>query len=318
MASSPEPENMTNQHDGAAAATPDSPYEPTVADVLVTKAMLSKALPLEVVNIIIDLAEYWPHTTTVMTDASSARGSSKHENVFVLRSPPLGLQSWSRSPLAWHGTAPKAILPLPRPPGEDFSADDFCRIVGLPTGLLVHPCRRIVFTFRSYDQGWGGNAADRGTYRGSWTWFEVGLERWCKNSPARSQQQQQSEQRPSLGVDDLCTVIPQVQPRSNGNGYEFVHPLLPAPDLKIQCNVTVSDSVREHRIVWTYTDDIDPERDVQAADALEEQGRGRATGNGKFVRDLKLGDVITVWSKARFPGWANHVQYTELEVYYAV
>jgi hypothetical protein len=38
-------------------------------------------------------------------------------------------------------------------------------------------CRKIVFTIRSHDQGWGGSAADKGTYRGSFTWFDVGLER---------------------------------------------------------------------------------------------------------------------------------------------
>lgn len=38
-------------------------------------------------------------------------------------------------------------------------------------------CRKIVFSIRSHDQGWGGSAADKGTYRGSYTWFDIGLER---------------------------------------------------------------------------------------------------------------------------------------------
>ncbi len=40
-------------------------YEPTFSDVIVVKAMLSKALtvPAEIVDQIVDFAEYWPHTT---------------------------------------------------------------------------------------------------------------------------------------------------------------------------------------------------------------------------------------------------------------
>jgi hypothetical protein len=38
------------------------------------------------------------------------------------------------------------------------------------------PCRRIVFTIVSNDQGWGGDESARGGYRGSFTWFDVGKE----------------------------------------------------------------------------------------------------------------------------------------------
>lgn len=39
-------------------------------------------------------------------------------------------------------------------------------------------CRKIVFRIRSHDQGWGGGAAGIDTqYKGSFTWFEFGLER---------------------------------------------------------------------------------------------------------------------------------------------
>jgi hypothetical protein len=55
------------------------PYEPTVADVLVTKAMLTKALtlPPEIVDTIVDLAEYWPHTTTEINSTVVARGNNQ-------------------------------------------------------------------------------------------------------------------------------------------------------------------------------------------------------------------------------------------------
>lgn len=70
--------------------TNSSPYEPGITDVLVVKAMLSKALalPPEIVDSITDLAEYWPHTTaerTYDTDTDvMARGSGTAENVFMV------------------------------------------------------------------------------------------------------------------------------------------------------------------------------------------------------------------------------------------
>ena len=35
--------------------------------------------------------------------------------------------------------------------------------------------REIVFTFTSKDQGWSSFPQDRGTFRNSWTWFEIGI-----------------------------------------------------------------------------------------------------------------------------------------------
>lgn len=40
-----------------------------------------------------------------------------------------------------------------------------------------HPCRKIVFSFKSHDQGWGGTREQKNTYKGSYTWFEAGKER---------------------------------------------------------------------------------------------------------------------------------------------
>jgi hypothetical protein len=70
--------------------TPDtegSAHEPIIADVLVVKAMLTKglSLPVEIIDTIVDLAEYWPHTTAETSSAPMAHGSSTKENVFVVR-----------------------------------------------------------------------------------------------------------------------------------------------------------------------------------------------------------------------------------------
>lgn len=69
------------------------PYEPTAMEVIFVRAMLEKALqlPSEIINNIIDYAEYWPHTSTVV-DYSNWPGQQRvvhagepsTENVFLV------------------------------------------------------------------------------------------------------------------------------------------------------------------------------------------------------------------------------------------
>ena len=72
----------------------------------------------------------------------------------------------------------------------------------------------------------------------------------------------------------------------------------------------------EMEIVWKWDDDIQPKS--AEAQALEDRGRGIETGNGKFVRSLKVGDIVTVWARSRFPGWVNFVESVEIDVFWAV
>lgn len=52
---------------------------------------------------------------------------------------------------------------------------------------LANPVRKIVFAIESRDQGWGGELEHEGTYHGSWTWFEAGIERLEKQNTCKSQ-----------------------------------------------------------------------------------------------------------------------------------
>jgi len=98
---------------------------------------------------------------------------------------------------------------------------------------------------------------------------------------------------------------------------QFNHPLLPQENLKIQCNVTASGNWKTHTVVWSCHDDLNQESQ-EAEKLLGEQGRGTGTGNGEFVRGMKLGDVVTVWAKVRFPGWLNSWRKVKVDVYWAV
>lgn len=211
----------------------------------------------------------------------------------------------------------------PRLAGKEFSAEELQELIAPSVAMLAHPCRRIVFTIRSHDQGWGGNIEDWNTYNGSWTWFEAGIERWCKPDDKQGQadaagRRTREDGGAALRFDDLYTVLPEPVWNESEQAYFYRHPLHWREDAKICSNVTVKRQTTTHRIVWSYDDDDDPSRDPAAAARLAQEGRGVATASGKFVRDLRLGDVVTVWAMARFPGWANHVESVELDVYFAV
>jgi hypothetical protein len=186
---------------------------------------------------------------------------------------------------------------------------------------LYSPCRKIVFTITSHDQGWGGDYDDRGTYRGSWTWFEAGLERFDEPDPvARDAENQaepaplQDEQPAVFHMDNLHTVWPELQ-KDRGVGFE--HVLLGSEDWLIQRNLTATSQETTHRVVWRHSDDIPPES-TRADAKLQSLGRGKGTGDGHVVRNLRLGDVITVWGKARFGGWSNHVESLKVQVYWVI
>lgn len=74
----------------------------------------------------------------------------------------------------------KTMDPKPWPETREFPDNATADVLkgwgksSLPRG--EYPCRKIVFTVKSGDQGWGGGAG-RGTYNDSFTWFDTGLER---------------------------------------------------------------------------------------------------------------------------------------------
>ena len=86
-----QPTSSASNGPGSGTAGPDDvdPYEPSVLDVLVVKAMLNKvfALPPELLNTILDSAEYWPRSTTEWSGGplSIYGGRPMREDVFLVR-----------------------------------------------------------------------------------------------------------------------------------------------------------------------------------------------------------------------------------------
>lgn len=66
--------------------TQPNTFEPSPMDVVVVRAMLSEGLnlPHEIVLSILDLAEYWPHTSTVLDHPVTVNTGRGQEDRFVV------------------------------------------------------------------------------------------------------------------------------------------------------------------------------------------------------------------------------------------
>lgn len=185
---------------------------------------------------------------------------------------------------------------------------------------------------RSRDQGWGGHPNDRGSYRGSWTWFEAGKERFDKNAtypkdapekeaPAGGAVEEEAGSSSTLGLSDEIPnpyfpvyAARSIHPPLEDGQEAFHHDLHPSPQLTIQSNKAATRQFTTHKVVWSWNDNVDPLN----SERLSELGRGPETGNGDFVRNLTLGDVVTIWAKARFAGWTNHIETVQVDIYWAL
>ena len=192
-----------------------------------------------------------------------------------------------------------------------------------------HPCRKIVFTIKSHDQGWGGSRNVKGSYNGSNTWFDTGLERIERDSKLRNQGFMLPYGVPAVAKDgspledhvkegeDVPCILRTYDPAGvrdriiDGMQERFYdHPFETHP-ATLQINKLATKNTQEYIIELRYDDAIEDEE-------LKKIGRGDATGKGSLVNSLKVGDVITVWARARFGGWVNTVEEVKVDIYWAV
>ncbi|KAF5680931.1 hypothetical protein FHETE_319 [Fusarium heterosporum] len=314
--------------DGKSNASSDEGLTPI--DIIITRIMLTKGtkLPPDVVDVIFDFAEYWAHSSNEVdymlqhSNALRVNGQSPAENKFLLRSFPVGLTGIQGKKELSEVLAYDMNEAKPEQLEKEHDPSYFVKLADYPTPKLLHPVRKVVFTIRSKDQGWGGETENRHTYNGSWTWFEAGLEKFdagqtCDPVCTYDVRHQSSSSTASpLPVCSLRPLYPSIIPRRGGK-FDYSHPLSAQKKWTIVCNRTATRAWQDHVITWSHTDDIQP--DTEAAARLQtDEGRGEETGDGRFVRDLKIGDVITVWAKARFGGWVNHIEKVKIDVYWAV
>jgi hypothetical protein len=82
-------------------------------------------------------------------------------------------------------------------------------------------------------------------------------------------------------------------------------------------NRAATRETKRHHIIWHYLDAISPDSE-EALRIQREDGRGSETLDGSKVRSMKLGDTVSVWARARFPGWVNHAKSVSVRVFWAI
>ncbi|KAJ5204131.1 uncharacterized protein N7498_005010 [Penicillium cinerascens] len=122
-------------------------FYPSLWDVLKVRYILQwkayqQSLPAELVDAIVDAAEYWPSTERRMEGIK--RFISKDRDQVLLKTVPL---CYDRKSLEQS----EISKPLPH--------------------RTLHPCRKIEFRISSHDQGHGPIRANM--YESSWTWFDT-------------------------------------------------------------------------------------------------------------------------------------------------
>ncbi|KAE8351224.1 hypothetical protein BDV28DRAFT_158937 [Aspergillus coremiiformis] len=267
------PSDMGNQNsasDDGHEPSSSAPFYPGIYDVLKVRYLLRwkiirEGLPVEIVDLIVDEAEYWPSIEAALNEKRII-----HQD---------GDQVLARTaPLCYD---PKTL------------GSDSPRVLPHRTR---HPCRKIVFSIASHDQGFAGSG--HGTFHGSYTWFDA-------------------EVVPSAHLLASADAGSIPEPDANGIRFGQGHPLLLPSSHKLQSNRTAVRGTQHYEITWHHLDNLDA-RSVEAEEIQENQGRGRATLDGSQVRAMQVGDVVSVWGRARFGAWSNHVEQLSVRVFWAV
>ncbi|TEB30838.1 hypothetical protein FA13DRAFT_1733251 [Coprinellus micaceus] len=259
-----------------------SPLVLSPSDVLHTRLILTYlGLPTELIDLILDTASYWALITAHRSDEVVVRASDAYVD-------------------GHHHIVTS--------PSEPY-ADNRYITVAVPAyeGTRV---RMVRFRLRSCDQGRSNNAQCRGTYKSTFSWFNVSIE------------------------------VPSLTPRPS-TIFPASRSSPPIPKHKrwfLQNNVHGSRNRRAHEIVWTADMDSGCQghntggyvstsegtarksSSVPSGDPGDELGgrndemTGSGTGLG-FCQAVVPGSTIAVYACTQFSGWENHVWSAEVEVF---
>ncbi|KAI0672743.1 hypothetical protein C8Q78DRAFT_677041 [Trametes maxima] len=173
--------------------------------------------------------------------------------------------------------ASRCVLTPPLPPGDP---GETWRV------------KRVTWNITSHDQGWGGEHP--GTFRGAFSWYEASIVR--PTAPVGSLE--------DAFIGRLCEPG-DVQGPLEEAGYTLV--VRPGSDSfawTVQRNRVAKGAFTKYQVEWAATETLD------AGDA---RLNGYGTGDG-FIEALRPGDMVALWMRALYPGWANHLREASVEV----
>ncbi|KAI3611446.1 hypothetical protein WG66_002038 [Moniliophthora roreri] len=200
----------------------------TEDDVIAVRIALLKFLPRELVDIVLDDAEYWPRTF-----------AKRYLVVIANTSGPKSQADWC------YLVTPQIIPDVLENDGEELRRPP-----------KIHS---VTFTTKSRDQGWGGPPKDEmeryGPYHGSFSWFEAVIIRPSDEYPNAPWWLEETSEFPV----NLLNPGPTEQDLADAD-VVLVGP--PRKRWFVCCNLTANDTYTEHTVTWSIHDE-DPEHIVE-------------------------------------------------------
>ena len=332
-------------------------------DVIAVKALIRYPrahlnLSTELVDVIMDLAEYWPHTTCSLRGPVLSSGypvstglppaDFRHGDTFLLRTEPLGMSTQADVERKDYGigTQIRRIFSSIRPlKGPSWVA---------PRGK--HPCRKIIFEIlsRETDQGrpiYAASPTPKPRHvRG--TWFDVGVDSQVQEYPVsepirwteaeshfyaggRSIDSSQSlilipdqnlEECEKKFEDQKMTAIRNFNDSWPSTGLDAspahcfrpTRPAMGDPRVDEQEVVQYINSFSELNRQHTQIWRWDEDAYPEPIEAYQLAVRPVFNPNGAFIRSLEVGESITLWVRARGGSVINTVERVRIRVYWAI
>lgn len=291
----------------------DRRASPRMADVILLRDFLRQMMPVELIDVIIDLAEYWPHTsstldmTTRVYSGHMSYGSYIHdirkqskkdrstpesrreclENGFLLRTPPLGIQCVQSNPSTYR--RPSCALSNRKKSSENGET----RTKHWLPPRDSHPARMIVFEILSREERLEDRPflRVRGTHSSviSKTSFDATID-----SIRLPQMAPQLDVAPMIWTTEAATQEAYAQlPTRISSGVWRRGSSKTHSTLKTHTIVTENFSAQNKKTltIWRYDECV-------SSRSTSEKTFGSRTGSG-FVRCLRNGESIALWARAR-------------------
>ncbi|KAH9476316.1 hypothetical protein JR316_0011891 [Psilocybe cubensis] len=259
----------------------------SVSDICRVQNILLHFVPVELADVIIDLAEYWPWVAVSRNSFNSAYSA--------LEAPDNNAQ--------W------CFLVTPKVPSIERAG------VSVPTMVKM-----VKFFIKSYESCYEKTKESRAAsdVTSSYTtWFESMILRHGESIPTY-----ESPIRPNNWFSGLAAPHPKYLNDFQECELAGAPIANPMDDQKRWHVATSSPSANPgstgdnsqgwHEVTWKYNDPVPTEAVIESSNPT-----ARASTGAGFVNSLSVGDQIVLMARALSPGWINTVFNVKVEVYYA-
>ncbi|EDR04267.1 uncharacterized protein LACBIDRAFT_295078 [Laccaria bicolor S238N-H82] len=267
---------------GSTVKKPKRRNHPLEWEVLYLRRCLLFFIPVELVDLIIDHAQYWPQTSWFLgykpdfTLPFTRHSADNNSHWLYVQCGPIDLEEKERAI-----QVREKLLAKKKWSDFKFSRKEKVSNVAAEKEKpkAIRKVKKVVFRIWSHDQGRGAQEPHLTGYEASFTWFEAAI---CPG--------EELPKGPMGSVRDLDyplledVVDPLTLPPRKAGVWKIWH---------LQSNIRGSADEALHEIVWTDRDD-----ESQTATSWNPKETGSGAGTG-FVRSIQPRDVIAVVARAR-------------------